>query len=317
MAMSQEDSSDGSPRAEDGQLARVDKRSKGRLRWKGLEVSDEFRTYADRVARGEDLPPFTGKILAEPDPAFPWDPKAQQRAARRALKQQVGLWTGVALFLGLSVAVLIVQVRKHIDAWQTQESPLASVTMANQPGTDTLELPAATTAPAAFSEPVMAPELAAGATAAAESALQQAAREEASAVATSATAVSAAAAATAPSVASAAAPVAGATRPASAVKAPAAANPGAGVFVATRAPAAASNPATPAPAGSSSPNVTAAGEPLRAVGTGGTPVASSVTAGADGAGAGDPASALRADPKKEPTREASSMGSLLVESPSF
>src|SRR5688572_15157762 len=70
MAMSQEpaDSSEDSARAEGSQLARVtDRRGKGRLRWKGLEVSDEFRTYADRVARGEDLPPFTGKILAEPD----------------------------------------------------------------------------------------------------------------------------------------------------------------------------------------------------------------------------------------------------------
>src|SRR5262245_7363632 len=37
------------------------KRAGGRLRWKGLEVSEEFRSYADRVARGEDLPPFKGK----------------------------------------------------------------------------------------------------------------------------------------------------------------------------------------------------------------------------------------------------------------
>src|SRR5262245_34542700 len=34
------------------------KRAGGRLRWKGLDVSEEFRDYADRVARGEDLPPF-------------------------------------------------------------------------------------------------------------------------------------------------------------------------------------------------------------------------------------------------------------------
>ena len=34
---------------EAGQLAGAsDRRSKGRLRWKGLEVSDEFRNYADR-----------------------------------------------------------------------------------------------------------------------------------------------------------------------------------------------------------------------------------------------------------------------------
>src|SRR6185295_5646772 len=50
------------------------KRGSGNLRWKGLEVSEEFRNYAERVARGEDLPPYKGRILAEPDAAFPWEP---------------------------------------------------------------------------------------------------------------------------------------------------------------------------------------------------------------------------------------------------
>src|SRR5262245_50536707 len=102
-------------------LAAVSGRRGGRLRWKGLDVSEEFRSYADRVARGEDLPPFKGKILAEPDPAFPWDPKAQRRAEGQALKRQFGLWSGVALFLGLSVWVLVVQVNKQPD--RVVESP--------------------------------------------------------------------------------------------------------------------------------------------------------------------------------------------------
>lgn len=43
-----------------------------RLRWRGIEVSDEFQRYAERVARGEDLPPWRGPILAEPCAEFPW-----------------------------------------------------------------------------------------------------------------------------------------------------------------------------------------------------------------------------------------------------
>jgi hypothetical protein len=74
-----------------------------RLRWKGLDVSDEFRSYAERVARGEQLPPFEGRVLAEPNAAFPWGPldppmhtvKAAGRAARAAL------WCSAAVVLGL------------------------------------------------------------------------------------------------------------------------------------------------------------------------------------------------------------------------
>jgi len=88
-----------------------------RLRWKGLDVSDEFRSYAERVARGEELPPFEGRVLAEPNAAFPWGPmdhgvhpgihgvnaagvnaagvNAASRAARAAL------WCSAAVVLGL------------------------------------------------------------------------------------------------------------------------------------------------------------------------------------------------------------------------
>ena len=80
-----------------------------RLRWKGLDVSEEFRSYAERVARGEQLPPFEGRVLAEPNAAFPWGPldssmhsmhsmhtvKAASRAARTAL------WCSAAVVLGL------------------------------------------------------------------------------------------------------------------------------------------------------------------------------------------------------------------------
>lgn len=287
-----------------------DARGKGRLRWKGLDVSDEFRSYAERVARGEDLPPFAGKILAEPDPAFPWDPTAQKRAARRALKQQIGLWLGVAAFLGLSVAVLIVQVRKQTDAWQPSDSPLATVTMTNQPsavsesGASEAVPAVAENAPAAFNEPGLEASSAASAAPPVE---QQPAASSASPPSSGV-----------PSSAVPSSPPVSAALPRTTVAAKLApATPStAGVLVATRAAA------TPASAGMTASHTSATSAAtaelaVKAVGTGGTPAGSSVTAATDVTGAGDSASALRADPKKEPTREASGMGSLLVESPSF
>ncbi len=45
----------------------------GKLHWKrGTEVSEEFRAYAERVARGEDLPPFRGPLLADGREEPPW-----------------------------------------------------------------------------------------------------------------------------------------------------------------------------------------------------------------------------------------------------
>jgi hypothetical protein len=73
-----------------------------RLRWKGLDVSEEFRSYAERVARGEDLPPFEGRVLAEPNPAFPWDPGAP-RAGEQHEERGSGkaLWFSAAVVLAL------------------------------------------------------------------------------------------------------------------------------------------------------------------------------------------------------------------------
>jgi hypothetical protein len=44
----------------------------GQLRWKGVEVSDEFLRYAARVAKGEQLSPYRGEVLARPNVDFPW-----------------------------------------------------------------------------------------------------------------------------------------------------------------------------------------------------------------------------------------------------
>lgn len=82
----------------------------GKLRWKGLDVSDEFRQYAERVARGEDLPPYEGKILAEPDAAFPWEPAARRSASRRARTLHGVLWAGAVVVGGLALWMVWVQV---------------------------------------------------------------------------------------------------------------------------------------------------------------------------------------------------------------
>jgi hypothetical protein len=87
-----------------------ERRLSTRLRWKGLDVSDEFRKYAERVARGEDLPPFEGPVLADPNAAFPFGPAAVERgsAQERTLERtgrgrtsRIASWTSAAVVLGL------------------------------------------------------------------------------------------------------------------------------------------------------------------------------------------------------------------------
>jgi hypothetical protein len=72
-----------------------------RLRWKGLEVSEEFRKYAERIARGEELPPFEGRVLAEPNPAFPWGdaPVGEEEPKKRGSHPLV--WGATIVVLGL------------------------------------------------------------------------------------------------------------------------------------------------------------------------------------------------------------------------
>lgn len=284
------------------------RRAKARLRWKGLDVSEEFRSYADRVARGEDLPPFQGKILAEPDPAFPWNPGERDRSQSRALKQQFGLWTGVALFLGLSVWVLVVQVGKTDTAPGVPESPLAAVVLSNQPSQQA--------APRPEDAPAEPPEV-------------EAAGIEAPAQASPAAAQSTTALASLQERSSSvrAAPILVAPTSSSAARAASAPSPGV-IF------------AAPAPAlNSVVPNLTASGASHAAPGSS---VSGSSVSGSSATGAGsslassvtspgtalpvapapvsavDPTGSVAStDPKKEPGREASTMGPLLVESPSF
>lgn len=85
-------------------LARRDSQVPGRvptrLRWKGHEVSEEFRQYAERVARGEELPPFEGRVLAEPHPAFPWGEATVEEPEPRKRGSHPLLWGAAVLVLG-------------------------------------------------------------------------------------------------------------------------------------------------------------------------------------------------------------------------
>ncbi|MEO8179103.1 MAG: hypothetical protein ABI895_09745 [Deltaproteobacteria bacterium] len=282
------------------------RRAKGRLRWKGLDVSEEFRRYADRVARGEDLPPFQGKILAEPDPAFPWNASDRERAQSRALQRQLGLWTGVALFLGLSVWVLVVQVGKQtgapaLAAEQAAASPLAKVVLDSPPSAapPQLESPPALEAPVAT---IGSDEAAPASPEAAPGALALASLQERSSPAALAT----------PPVTASSARAAVSSGATSVPPAPASTPHPVGVFVATR----------PAPGDLVGSNVPAAGS-IQTPGAasplvlGSEPAPGAAVAPETPSSAEPAASAAHTDPKKEPGREASAIGPLLVENPSF
>jgi len=278
------------------------KRGSGKLRWKGLEVSDEFRSYAERVARGEDLPPYKGRILAEPDAAFPWEPAARKRAKRQARRLQTALWGAGAALVGLASWSLVVQLGGEADAWQRAgESALATAVLSNQPNTERTA-----------SEEV-APELPA---APATSPLQVSdGAEPASAAPAGSTALVALTAPAHPTTPSASTSGAGvrSPQPASEPAKPVATRDSVGVFVTTRAqsnevPSTAASPVTNAASAAAvspaSPSAAARSPADNSLGASSTAVAPS-------------AAIAQADPKKEPSAEPSANGALLVETPSF
>jgi hypothetical protein len=100
-----------------------------RLRWKGLDVSDEFRQYAERIARGEELPPFEGRVLAEPNPAFPWgDGVVGEEAVPKQRGAHPAVWGAAIVVLGLlgwSVALKLQGVEPSASV-ETTIAPLAA-----------------------------------------------------------------------------------------------------------------------------------------------------------------------------------------------
>ncbi|HWO11655.1 MAG TPA: hypothetical protein VNN80_19305 [Polyangiaceae bacterium] len=82
-----------------------------RLSWRGIEVTEEFQEYATRVARGEQLAPYRGQVLARPCAEFPWRapraeytdteplPRAHARAQSRAPRVTFGIIGLVSLVM--------------------------------------------------------------------------------------------------------------------------------------------------------------------------------------------------------------------------
>lgn len=65
-----------------------------RLHWNGVAVSDEFQHYAERVASGEELGPYRGRVLAPPHRDLPWSVAhpSQPRSRRRHLGAPLSKW---------------------------------------------------------------------------------------------------------------------------------------------------------------------------------------------------------------------------------
>lgn len=79
-----------------------------RLQWRGIDVSPEFQEYAARVARGEQLAPYRGQVLARPCPDFPWGPAAHVR--RETERPLVGRSTRITAVLLSAGAALMAAV---------------------------------------------------------------------------------------------------------------------------------------------------------------------------------------------------------------
>jgi hypothetical protein len=76
-----------------------------RLSWRGIEVSEEFQRYAARVARGEQLAPYRGQVLARQCAEFPWG--TVRHAPRRSPTPLLGRSAKVtAMLLSMGTALL-------------------------------------------------------------------------------------------------------------------------------------------------------------------------------------------------------------------
>lgn len=75
------------------------------LSWRGMPLSQEFQQYALRVARGENLAPYRGPVLADGSEHLPWN-ESDARALRRKTRRGGGILIALAACLGLAAFVL-------------------------------------------------------------------------------------------------------------------------------------------------------------------------------------------------------------------
>jgi hypothetical protein len=77
------------------------------LSWNGVRVSEELQRYAASVARGEQLAPYRGPVLARSETVFPWNLEATPlHAQRRRVDPPWSAWQLAVLAL-LFVGVVL------------------------------------------------------------------------------------------------------------------------------------------------------------------------------------------------------------------
>jgi hypothetical protein len=135
------------------------------LRWRGMAVSEELQLYASRVARGEDLAPYRGPILADPSQELPWD-AADARALRKDTRRSVRLLLTLA-GLGALVAFVLPANRAALLPEPAPASAVLELPPAATPQATPVESPALALEPLpALREPAPSPPAAAAARAA-------------------------------------------------------------------------------------------------------------------------------------------------------
>jgi hypothetical protein len=126
-----------------------------RLRWKGRAVAPELQEYAARVARGEQLAPYRGPILAQPCAEFPW---GERRPTRTPVSQdlpfeQRSSLRGVWLFGAAGLLMAAVGISSGIGSSDEVADPFTPV----QTQAALTPAPAAKPLAAAEPEPNVAP----------------------------------------------------------------------------------------------------------------------------------------------------------------
>lgn len=77
------------------------------LSWNGVQVSEELQRYAAGVARGEELAPYRGPVLARSEKVFPWNLEATPlRAQRHRVDPSWSIWQVAVLALLFAGVVL-------------------------------------------------------------------------------------------------------------------------------------------------------------------------------------------------------------------
>lgn len=127
--------------------------ARGRLHWRGRELSPEFHEYALRVSQGENLPPFRGRLLADESQALPWESAGEARPLRSKTSRTIGL---LLVALGLVAVTGSLTLQEERSTWsQAALAPLVATAL--QPAAPEVAAPQALLPPAALPPPGVSP----------------------------------------------------------------------------------------------------------------------------------------------------------------